>query len=237
MGICLTALYWNVYFIANEEIEITCIAREESVSEELEREDNPQEVGTATDLEQNQTVDEQKPGAEDQQGSTGEDKGEGLESQLRLENEDLKTQLSELKDQYLRQQADFDNMRKRLRREKEEGIAYANHQILEDLVAIIDDFERAIRSSEESRDFDAFHDGIALIERQFTSMLERKWGLKRIEAEGMEFDPNVHEAVTAEPREDHETQMVLEDFQRGYMLNDRVLRTSKVKVSIPGKGE
>lgn len=145
----------------------------------------------------------------------------------------LEAENTELKNQYLRKQADFENYRKRMSRDKEDAVNYANQQLLLDLTSVIDDFERAIKSAEESRDYDAFHDGIVLIERQLTSMLERKWGLSRFESVGEVFDPQRHEAVTTEPREDHEESVVLEDYQKGYLLRDRVLRSAKVKVSMP----
>ena len=152
---------------------------------------------------------------------------------LREENEALQLENSELKNQYLRKQADVENFRKRMVRDKQDAVSYANQQLLLDLTAVIDDFERAISSAEESRDYDAFHDGIVLIEKQLTGMLERKWGLKRFESEGQDFDPQRHEAVTTEPRGDHESSIVLEEYQRGYTLHDRVLRSAKVKVSMP----
>lgn len=147
---------------------------------------------------------------------------------------ELEAENSELKDQYLRKQAEFENFRKRLNRDKEDGIAFANKQLLLDLVTIIDDFERAILSAEESRDFDSFHNGVALIEKQFTGMLERKWGLKRFDSVGEPFDPQKHEALTTEEVADHEESTVLEDYQKGYLLHDKVLRSAKVKVSVPG---
>lgn len=152
---------------------------------------------------------------------------------LRTRVEELEAENSELKNKYLRKQADFENYRKRITREREEAVAYANQQLLLDLTSIIDDFERAIRSAEESRDYDAFHDGIVMIEKQFYGMLERKWGLSRFDSEGEPFDPQKHEAVTAEERTDQDAQIVLEDYQKGYMLHDRVLRSAKVKVSMP----
>jgi len=145
----------------------------------------------------------------------------------------LKAENSELKNQYLRKQADFENFRKRMQREKQDSIKYANSNLLQDLVTIIDDFERAIRSSEESRDFESFHSGIKMIEHQFVNMLERKYGLTRMESEGKEFDPQQHEAINMEETPDVEVQTVVEDYQKGYMLNDRVLRHAKVKVAIP----
>lgn len=161
----------------------------------------------------------------------------GTETERMAELERRVSQLEEenavLKDQYLRKHADFENFRKRMARDKEEAIKFSNSQLLLDLIPIIDDFERAIKSSEEARNYDALHEGVALIERQFVNMLERKWALKRIESIGEPFNPEIHEAIMAEPRSDHEVSMVLEDFQKGYMLNDRVLRSAKVKVSVP----
>jgi len=162
---------------------------------------------------------------------------------LHAQIEALKSENTELKNDILRKQADFENFRKRMQREKQESIKYANSNLLQDIITIIDDFERAIRSSEESKDFDSFHSGIKMIEHQFVGMLERKYGLKRMEAVGKEFDPQKHEAIGMEESADVTTQVVLEDYQKGYVLNDRVLRHAKVKVAVPastaggGEGE
>lgn len=170
---------------------------------------------------------------------SGEEANEQAERQaeqiedLKAQIDALKAENSELKNQYLRKQADFENFRKRMQREKQESIKYANSNLLQDLVTIIDDFERAIRSSEESRDFESFHSGIKMIEHQFVNMLERKYGLTRMESEGKEFDPQQHEAINMEESPEVEVQTVVEDYQKGYMLNDRVLRHAKVKVAIP----
>ncbi len=146
---------------------------------------------------------------------------------------ELEAENSELKSQYLRKSADFENFRKRMFREKEEAVKHANSSLLADIVAIIDDFERAIKSSQESKDFESFHSGIELIEKQFTGMLERNWGLKRFESDGEVFDPQKHEAIGMEEREGLDEQMVIEDYLKGYFLHDRVLRHAKVKVGIP----
>ena len=146
---------------------------------------------------------------------------------------ELEAEHTTLKDQYLRKQADFENYRKRMQREKHETATFANQQILLDLTTIIDDFERAIKSAEESRDYDAFHNGVVLIEKQLTGTLERKWGLTRFDSLGEEFDPQRHEAVTTETVDDFEVVTVLEEYQKGYLLGERVLRSAKVKVSAP----
>ena len=146
----------------------------------------------------------------------------------------LEDENSSLKDQMLRKQAESDNFRKRVLREKEDSIKYGNSNLLMDLITIIDDFERAIKSSQESSDFDNFHSGIELIEKQFVSMLDRNWGLKRMASSvGEEFDPQFHEAIGIEESSEYDKQTVIEDYQSGYILQNRVLRPAKVKVAMP----
>ncbi|MCF7928954.1 MAG: nucleotide exchange factor GrpE [Spirochaetales bacterium] len=152
---------------------------------------------------------------------------------LKKRIEDLEDENSDLKDQYLRKQADFENYRKRMQREKQESAQYANSQLLLDLITIIDDFERAIKSAEDSQDYDAFHTGIVMIEQQFVGMLENKWGLKRLETERKAFNPEKHEAIMMVESDEYTEPTVVEDYQRGYMLYDRVLRPAKVKVANP----
>lgn len=187
-----------------------------------------------------QPAEEQKQAAENEQGKEqGNAESAELTQQaeqieeMQAQIEALQAENSELKNQYLRKQADFENFRKRMQREKQESIKYANSNLLQDLITIIDDFERAIRSSEESRDFESFHSGIKMIEHQFVNMLERKYGLTRMESEGKEFDPQMHEAINMEESPEVEVQTVTEDYQKGYLLNDRVLRHAKVKVAVP----
>jgi molecular chaperone GrpE len=165
--------------------------------------------------------------------SAGEPSPEEIIAARDQEIESLKQEISDLKDQYLRKQADMDNFRKRLMREKEDAIAFANRQLLEDLITIIDNFERAIQSSEAGKDYESFHDGIVMIEKEFVGMLERKWHLTRFESVGEEFDPSKHEAMMMEDSTEHDRQVVLQDFQKGYMLQDQVLRAAKVKVANP----
>ena len=145
-----------------------------------------------------------------------------------LEEENLS-----LKDQYLRMRADTDNFRKRLLKEKQESIQSANKQLLGDLLPVLDDFERAIKSAETSRDFTIFHDGVIMIEKQLVDLLDRKWGLRRFKSTGEEFDPQKHEALSCEQRPGEEIARVLEDYRTGYTLHDKILRAAKVKISQP----
>ena len=170
--------------------------------------------------------------------STAEDESAG-EIQNELEKDpneligELETENVSLKDQLLRKQADFENFRKRVARDKEEMARFSNSMLLLDIIQIIDDFERAIKSSEESKDFEAFHSGIELIEKQFTSMLERKWGLCRFDSKGERFNPERHQAIATEESPEHDHPTVAEDYQKGYLLHERVLRPAKVKVVQP----
>ena len=148
----------------------------------------------------------------------------------KVELETLRIERDDLKDQLLRKAADFDNYRKRMLKEKEEARQFANATLLEDLCQVLDDFERAIRSSEGTKDYDSFHSGIVMIEGQFASMLERKYNLKRLESVGKVFSPEHHEAIAMEPAEQGKEVVVVEEYQKGYQLHDRVLRTAKVKV-------
>ena len=147
----------------------------------------------------------------------------------------LEAEALDLRDKLLRKQADFENFRKRMIRERDDASRYANAALLTDVIATIDDFERAIRSAEESRDFDSFFQGVSMIEKQLLETLESRWGLRRFTSVGEGFDPNRHEAVlrvegTAEARP-----TVVEDYQRGYFLHERVLRPARVKVMVPAQ--
>lgn len=158
---------------------------------------------------------------------------ETVKTELEAKITALEAELSELKDQYLRKAAEFENFRKRMQREKQDAIDYANQSLLLDLIPVIDDFERAIRSSEAARDYDALHEGISMIEKRLVSQLETKWGLVRYESAGEPFDPNKHEAIMMEQSESVQEPMVGEDLIKGYKLKDRIVRTAKVKVLMP----
>jgi molecular chaperone GrpE len=145
----------------------------------------------------------------------------------------LEAETADLKDKLLRKQADFENFRKRMIREREDAARYANAALLTDIIGLIDDFERAIRSAEESRDFPSFLQGVSMIEKQLVEMLENRWGLKRFASVGEGFDPNKHEAVLRVEGPPDARPTVVEDYQKGYYLHERVLRPARVKVMVP----
>ncbi|ADK82297.1 nucleotide exchange factor GrpE [Sediminispirochaeta smaragdinae] len=195
-------------------------------NDQLRTEAEEQETDGTPNIAEGEETEESAPSSAE--ASVGE-QGSDLEAKIR----ELEAENSDLKDRYLRKQADFENFRKRMLREKEESIKYANSSLISDLITVIDDFERAIRSSDESKDFESFHSGIEMIEKQLVGVLERKYGLSRMESVGKEFDPQLHEAIGMEANPDYDVQTVVEDYQRGYMLHDRVLRHAKVRVAMP----
>jgi len=147
---------------------------------------------------------------------------------------ELEGQLIETRDQLLRKAAEFENSRKRMNQEKQNSIEYANQSLLSDIIPVIDDFERALQSGENNQtDYKSFMEGIKMIEKRFTSLLEAKWGLKRFNSVGELFDPTLHEAVMMEKSPDISEAVVQEDFMKGYMLKERVIRAAKVKVLMP----
>lgn len=160
------------------------------------------------------------------EGRTATDSGSRQVAELHAEIDDLRNQL-------LRKQADFENSRKRLIRDKEEAIKFANDSLIVELISILDDFERAISSAEKGRDFATLHSGIELIEKQLLGTLERKWGLNRFDSAGQPFDPERHEALATEASAEHSEATVLEDYQKGYTLHGRVIRAARVRVATP----
>ena len=133
-------------------------------------------------------------------------------------------------DRLLRLQADFDNYKKRLEKDKIEFIKFANEEIIAEILKILDDFERAVDAGKIKHDFDILYKGIEMIHNDFKEFLKQK-GLKEIEAEGKPFNPNEHEAMMQEETDEHPEDYIVEEFQKGYTFNGRVIRPAKVKVA------
>ena len=169
-------------------------------------------------------------------GEGGDAKIAALEAELadrQLKFTELEAKSADLNDQYLRKAADFENFRKRMNREKQELTDFANQNLLLDLLPIIDDFERAIKSADTSKDFASFYEGVVMIEKRLSNQLESKWGLKRFDSAGELFDPNLHEAIQMEKKAGITEAVVKEDFVKGYFLREKVLRCAKVLVLMP----
>jgi molecular chaperone GrpE len=173
--------------------------------------------------------------AEGQADKTGEGEVPSEDPLKRIA--ELERQLAEVNDQYLRKAADFENFRKRIVKEKNEAVEFANQSLLLELIATLDDFERAINSAGTSEkteaDFEAFREGVVMVEKKLIGQLENKWGLKRFESVGEPFDPTRHEALFMEKSASVSEPTVQEDFAKGYTLKGRVIRPAKVKVLMP----
>jgi len=134
-------------------------------------------------------------------------------------------------DKMLRNQADLENTRKRLDREKQEFVKFANEGVLFDLLNVLDDLERTVDLAESSQeDLSAFLKGVEIILAHLYEMLKNH-GVKPIEAEGKIFDPNFHEALMQAENKELPEHTIIEVLQKGYLIHGRVLRTAKVKVS------
>ena len=148
----------------------------------------------------------------------------------------LEERCKELQDQYLRKAADFDNYRKRMIREKQEAITYANTNLLTDFLQVLDDFDRAIEAGgvpEEGSQAAAFAQGVLMIRNSMTSLLESKYDLHYYESVDQVFDPAIHEAVSTAVSKEVKEPTVGAELQKGYKLRDRVLRPAKVMVYMP----
>ena len=145
-------------------------------------------------------------------------------------DDSLRAENQTLKDRYLRTLADFENFRKRNEREKADFFKHALGKVLNDILPVLDNFDRALEHAEEG---DEFHKGVLLIYKQLYDVLQ-KHGLRPIDETGGHFDPNVHEAVIREEDPGVANHTVVAVLQKGYFLHDRLLRPALVKVAVGG---
>lgn len=145
---------------------------------------------------------------------------------------ELRKELQEQKDKYLRLSADFDNFRKRTLREKIEMSKQAGEEIYVKILPVLDDLERAMKSIDEAKDMEAVKEGMLLIYNKFEEYLNQQ-GVKEIEAMHQDFDTDVHEAVTQIPSGDKKLKgKVVDIIEKGYYLNDKVIRYCKVVIGV-----
>lgn len=145
----------------------------------------------------------------------------------------LKEEIQNLKQDYLRQIADKDNLRKRLEKDKSEYYQYALSEFFGELLVVLDNFERSLKSDDQ-KNLEIFQEGVEMIYKQLLDLLN-KYGVKPIEIKDKTFNPHLHQAFMTEESEDIEEPQISEEFQRGYTLNERLLRPSLVKVVLPKK--
>jgi molecular chaperone GrpE len=148
--------------------------------------------------------------------------------QKELNEAEVQTQVAI--DKMMRLAADFDNYKKRNAKEYENIRKYAAENIIKELIPIVDNFERAIESATESKDFNSFIEGVKLILNQMLNLLDKE-GVTRIKAVGEVFDPNVHEAVMHIASDEYPENVIIQELQKGYILRDKLVRPSMVAVS------
>lgn len=190
----------------NEEVEVEAVAENEEV----------------TDIEETEAVNEEEVQTEEVETSK--------ETELENEISQLKEQLQEEENKYFRVLADYDNFKRRTTQEKEALQKYQSQRVLTSILPVLDNFERALMVEAKTDEAKSMMEGMDMIYRSLIDTLKSE-GLVEIEAFDKEFDPNFHQAVMTDKDEDKPSGIVLEEMQKGYILKDRVLRPSMVKVN------
>lgn len=151
--------------------------------------------------------------------------------------EDLKSRIAELeqsaaslKDQLLRKAAEFENYKKRIESEFATITRFANEQMIVELLPILDDFSRSMKSAKNRPEFESFYRGIELIYTKFLKLLEKR-GVKEIDTRGQPFDVDYHEALMEMPKEGVAPHTIIEEVEKGYALHDKVIRHAKVIIA------
>jgi molecular chaperone GrpE len=160
----------------------------------------------------------------------GETQQQEEEQNMAAALEEARNKLQETEDRLLRLAAEFDNTKKRLEREREISLKYAEENILKDLLPGIDNIERAMEQGRESNSIESLLEGVELTRKGLVATLE-KYGVKAIESIGKPFDPNIHEALAMEETDQIESNLVLREYLKGYLFKERLLRPAKVIVS------
>ncbi|MDR4314325.1 nucleotide exchange factor GrpE [Niallia circulans] len=158
---------------------------------------------------------------------------ENVAEELKAANEkiaELEAKLEEESNRYLRLQADFDNSRRRSRLDMEAAQTYRAQSLVMDLLPSIDNLERALKIEAVDEQTQSLYTGVEMVYRGILEALKKE-GVEAIEAVGKEFDPHLHQAVMQEEVEGTDSNIVVDEFQKGYKLKDRVIRPAMVKVS------
>jgi len=169
---------------------------------------------------------EEKEEIVEEPSSAEEDKLSMLEEQVAA----LQKELEEKENRYLRLQADFDNSRRRAKLDYEAAQKYRAQSLISDILPVLDNFERALNVETDNEQTKSLLQGMDMIYRSLVDALKKE-GVEAIESKGKEFDPNFHQAVMQVEEEGFASNVVVEEFQKGYVLKDRVIRPAMVKVN------
>lgn len=171
--------------------------------------------------------------------TTAEEAAEAIpgepEKDLEQKLEEAEAEAKSAHDRFLRVSAEFENFKKRTRREVDDFRKYANEALIKELLNVVDNLERAMESSIEAKENNQLLEGVDLTLKEILKIFE-KFNVKPIEALEKEFDPAVHQAVLQEPSEAHPDNTVIREFQRGYTIHERLLRPAMVVVSKAAEG-
>ena len=191
------------------------------------------EKAAAEEVTEEAAAEEEAAEAEPEEAKADEKAGEQAGSEAEAESEEKKEEAEvspeeQESERYMRLMAEFQNFKRRAAKEKSDIHAFANERLIGDLLPVMDNFERALET--ETEDIEGYAKGMQLIFEQMKTALE-KAGLKEIEALGLDFDPNVHNAVMTDNTEEYENDKISKVLQKGYKLNDKVIRPSMVAVN------
>ena len=167
----------------------------------------------------------------EQEESTQEMKSEPITAEQTVENETeaLKIEVAEQKDKFIRLYAEFDNFKRRSAKERIEMMQTAGKEVIQSLLEVMDDFDRAEKQIQGSDDITQIRQGIALVVSKFRNTLTSR-GLKEMNCVGQDFNPDFHEAITEMDVEENMKGKVFDELEKGYTLNDKIIRFSKVVV-------
>lgn len=189
--------------------------------------ENSEEIpNTINDLDEESSTDETPPFLDSE--GLGNASSDDQEKQLATKAEEAQ----ESQNKYLRLAAEFENYKKRALRDQREHVRFGNEQLLKELLPVIDNLERALKSGKETTEGSALLEGVELTLKQSLEILE-KFGVKPMECVGQPFDPACHQAVAQVENDSVPEHAVLDDYQKGYFLHDRVLRAAMVSVAKP----
>ncbi len=197
--------------------------------EKNEKKASQKETVEQENIERQTEKEEKNTKEETQEKPETEEKSEISEAEAKY-NETLK-KYNELNDKYLRLSAEYDNYRKRTLKEKMDLIKSGGSDVLKNILPVIDNFERALKAFDEAKEFDALHEGVTLIYKDFKAFLTQR-GVTEIETIGKKFDTDFHEAIAQVKAENKEQKgTIIDVIEKGYILNEKVIRFAKVVVA------
>lgn len=204
-------------------------AEAEKAAEDTEMKDAVKDPSGAAEAEDKKETEDSRKDASKEDTAAAKDSGRGFFGKKNSKEKALQEQIDGLNDKVKRQMAEFDNYRKRTEKEKQQQFSLGERDVIEKLLPVVDNFERAFATVEADDEEDAFVKGMRMVYKQLTKQLE-DLGVRPIEAQGKPFDPEFHNAVMQAESDELESGTVAQELQKGYMFHDMVIRHSMVSV-------